>query len=111
MEFHGGWSRGFARVAVEGEIAGLYLDVARETGNRLTERRVRIGEIKLDIALATDVTTALVAAFMRVDIVVAATIAAVERNPDVLEHGAVLVLILRGAGGADREDGAILLDL
>jgi hypothetical protein len=45
------------------------------------------------------------------DVVVAAAVAPVERDPDVFEYGTVLVLILGGARGADGKDRAGLFDL
>src|ERR1700728_5476359 len=45
------------------------------------------------------------------DVVVAAAVLSVERDPDVLEYGAVLVFKLRGARSADGKDRAGLFDL
>ena len=73
---------------------------------------VRALNVDLHFALAANgAGYRLVAAFARVDVVVAVSFAAVDRDPHILEQRAILVLELRGVGGADREYGAALLDL
>src|SRR5271156_5905276 len=114
MEFHGSRSGSLTRAAIERKVAGFHLERAggKHTGVpvRLCRRRIRIREVNFNITLAADVLGALVAAFARVYVVVAAAVAPVEGDPDVLKHSAILVFVLRGVGGANGEYRSLLLD-
>ena len=66
----------------------------------------KLGDVAANLAALR-----LVAAFARVNVIVAVALAAVHGDPDVLEQCAILVLKLRGMRRAHGEKRAVLLDL
>ena len=98
-----------AGVAIEGEIAGGDLQLFIR---RFARGGVRALNIDLDVTGAMDFAgLGLVAAFVRVDVVIAIAGAPVDGDPDVFEQAAIFVLEARGGGSANREHGAVLVHL
>src|ERR1700683_2606631 len=107
MELNRRRSGCFARVAIKRKVASLDLDrIGGMSGGRM-----RAGHVDFDISLAMNGAGPVVAALVGMDVVVAAAVPPVERDPDVLEYGAVLVFKLRGARSAAGEVCAGLFDL
>ena len=106
-ELHWRGGRGLAALAIEGEIArgDLQIFVGGLAGSGSGA-----GEINLDVTFADYVAGGgFVITFAGVNVVVAAAVVAVDRDPDVLEQGAILVFILGGVRSADGEELAALV--
>ena len=101
-ELHWRGGRGLAALAIEGEIARSDLQIF--VGG-LSRSGSGAGEINLDVAFADYVAGGgFVITFAGVNVVVAAAIVTVDRDPDVLEEGSILVFVLGGVRSADGEE-------
>ena len=78
-------------------------------GGRLAGSRIHAFHINLHFLIAADVAgKRLVTALWCANIVVAASVSAVDGDPDVLQQRAILILELGGVGSANCKNGAAL---
>src|SRR4029077_4763955 len=90
--------RGFPCVAIKRQMARGYLQLLFGS---LSGRHTGSCDVNLHLAFAQDCAgLRIVAAFASMDVIVTAGVAPVDRDPHVLEHGAVLVLEFGGVGRA-----------